>query len=212
MDQTGDAVISMRASLLIESVALLSLASSIWCSPALAQWTVGLAVGSDRFWGGSLETTSERRSFRPYRPTTFSLGVERQKGRLAIGLQVQYAEASLGLEGEGAAVVVEGVFTLVSISPEATYHVTSIGSGNRLRLHAGPLIEVWSIIDENSQTRLGLQGAVSLEVPLGGSLGGSVLSGIALTSSPFEAGQLGTDYDLRTLWRRRFAVGLQYRL
>jgi hypothetical protein len=202
----------MRAFSLLESVAVLSLVLSVWCSPAFAQWAVGLEVGSDRFWGGSVQTTGERRSFRPYRPTTFGVGLERQNGRFAVALRVHYAEASLGLEGEGAVAAVEGVFTLVSISPEAAYQVASLGPGNRLRLHAGPLFEVWSIIEENSQTRLGFQSAVSLEVPLGGRFGGSVLAGIALTPSPFEAGQLGTDYDRRDLWRRRFAVGLGYRL
>jgi hypothetical protein len=205
-------VIPMRASSLLDSVAVLLLASSIWCSTALAQWTVGLEVGADRFWGGSLETTAERRSFRPYRPTTFGLGVERQKGRLGVGLQVHYAEASLGLEGEGAVAAIEGAFTIVSISPEVAYQVASLGPGNRLQLHAGPLFEVWGIIDEDSQTRVGFQSAVSLDVPLGGRFGAAVLAGMAVTPSPFEAGQLAPEYELRTLWRRRFAVGLEYRL
>jgi hypothetical protein len=129
-----------------------------------------------------------------------------------LGVQMHYAEASLGLEGEGAAVALEGVFTVVSISPEAAYRIASFGPGNQVRIHAGPLLEIWSIIDEGSRTRVGVQGALSIDVPLGGRFGGSVLAGAALVPSPFETGELDPGYELRALWRRRFAVGLQYRL
>lgn len=202
----------MRVSSLLGTSMPIILGWSALPSPAMGQWLLGVEVGADRFWGGSVERTGEHRSFRPYRPTTLGIGLERQGNRLAAGLQVHYAEASLGLEGEGAVGAVEGVFTLVSLSPELVYRITSLGPANRLRLHIGPLLDVWSIIDEESQTRLGFQSALSLDVPLGGRFGASVLAGVALTASPFETGQLGADYDLRALWRRRFALGLRYRL
>lgn len=202
----------MRAPFLLPALAALWLGSSPWCSRAHGQWGLDLEVGSDRFWGGSLETGSEHRSFRPYRPTTFGMGVERKAGRLAIGLHLRYAEAGLGLEGEGAVAAVEGVFTMVSLSPEVAYRIASLGPANQLRLHAGPLLEVWSIIDEESRTRVGFQGAASLDVPLGGRFGGSALAGVVLIPSPFARDDLGPSYELRALWRRRFAVALQYRL
>jgi hypothetical protein len=211
MDQTGNAVTPMRASFLLKVLAT-SLAFVVWCSPLRGQWKLGVEVGSDRFWGGSRETTGEGKSFRPYRPTTFGVGLERQSGRLALGLRLQYAEASLALEGEGAAVAVEGVFTTVSISSEITYRLAFLGSDNQLRLHAGPLLELWDIIDEKARTRLGVQGALSLDVPLGGRFGGSVVAGAAVVPSPFERDELDPSYELRALWRRRFGVGLKYRL
>ncbi len=190
----------------------LTLSLSVWCSPLMGQWAVSAEVGSDRYWGGSVEKTAERRSFLPYRPTTFGVGVERRAGRLAVGVRFRYAYASLALEGAEAVVAAKGIFTAYSISPELVYRVGSIGSVQALSLHAGPLLEVWSVIDEGSETRLGMQGALSLAVPLGSSFAGSIMVGAALIPSPFGPGQLNPDFERRALWRRRVAAGLEYRL
>jgi hypothetical protein len=130
---------------------------------------------------------------------------------------VHYAEASLALEGPELTISSPGAFTIVSISPEMAVRIASLGYGNELRVHAGPLIEVWDIIDQDARTRVGAQGSVSLDIPLGGRFGGVVLAGAAVIPSPYEEGELdlgsgAPTYDLRTLWRRSFAVGLRYQL
>jgi hypothetical protein len=186
--------------------------STAWVARVAAQWNVELGVGADRYWGGSVATDADHRSFRPYRPTVFGMGVERRGRSLGLALQVRYTEAGLGLEGEGAVAAIDGVFTILSLSPELVYRLVTLGPVSQLRLHIGPLIERWGIIDEDSKTRLGAQSALSLDVPLGGRFAGSVLAGLAVTPSPFEASQLGEAFEPSTLWRRRFAVGMQYRL
>lgn len=207
----------MRTSHLPNVAIVLSIASSLWCSPLHGQWRVGVEVGAARFWGASLDTGGDHTSFRPYRPTTFGIGLQRQTGRYAMGLQVHYAEASLALQGPDVLISSAGVFTIVSFSPELAVRVATLGSGNQLRVHAGPLFEVWNIIDQDSRTRVGAQGAVSFDVPLGGRFGGVVLVGAAVTPSPYKEGELdlggsAPTYDLRTLWRRRLALGLRYQL
>ncbi len=201
----------MRTSLLAGFAAGM-LVSGVWCRPALGQWAVTTEVGADRFWGGSIENTADRRSFRPYRPTTFGVGLQRKAGRLGAGLRLRYASASLALEGADAVVAAKGVFTVYTAAPEVVYRAISLGSVNQLMLHFGPLFEVWSVVDEDSQTRVGIQGAVSLNLPLGGRFAGSVMAGAALIPSPFEEAQLDPSFERRALWRRRFAVGLDYRL
>lgn len=196
---------------------LLAAATILWCSPLFGQWRVGAEVGASRFWGASLDTDGNQTSFRPYRPTTFGFGLERQTGRYAAGLQVRYAEASLALEGPEGVISVGGAFTIVSISPELAVRIATLGSGNQVRLHAGPLFEIWDIIDQDARTRVGAQGAISLDVPLGGRFGGVVLASAAVTPSPYKEGELdlgagAPTYALRTLWRRSFAVGLRYQL
>jgi hypothetical protein len=199
----------MRTSSLLAGFAL---ASGVWCSPALGQWAVTTEVGAERFWGGSIENAPERRSFRPYRPTTFGVGLERVAGKLGAGLRLRYASAGLALEGADAVVAAKGVFTVYSAAPEVVYRLISLGSVNYLVLHGGPLFEVWSVADEDSRTKVGIQGAVSLSVPLGGRFTGSVLAGAAVIPSPLEAADLDPSFERRALWRRRFAVGLDYRL
>jgi hypothetical protein len=201
----------MRTSALLRSFFLLSIASSAAASIVEGQWTISAAVAADRFWGGSVEIAPDHRSFKPYRPTTIALGLERRTRGIGLGLNVGYTGASLGLEGTDAVVAVKGVFEVYSIAPEVSFRIVSLGTGNTLLLHAGPLIEVWSLVDEDTRSRAGCQGAVSLEVPLSKQFGLALSAGAALTSSPFENGELD-GYELRALWRRRFGLGLNYRI
>ena len=178
-------------------------------TPALAQWTVSLGVGSDRFWGGSIENAPEQRSFRPYRPTVFEVGAEHRWGSTGLGVRATYTDAALGLEGEEALVAVNDAFTVVGLAPELSYQIAALGP-NRLLLHAGPLIEFWHPIASDTRTRAGAHGAASLLVSLGGRFGLSVAGRIAAISSPFNPEDLPAEYQPQTLWRRGFAGSLQY--
>lgn len=195
------------------SITLIALAQiSIWCSAAQSQWEIGFEVGSDRFWGSSIETADPHRSFRPYRPTTLGLGLERRGERLGAALHLRYAGASLALEGSDAAVVVKGIFNHYQASPELVYRVATLGSMNELRLHAGPVFDLWSIEGEDPQWRAGVQGAVSLRIPFGGRFAGSLTAGAGVTGSPLTNEQLLDGYERRALWRRSVAAALEYRL
>jgi len=196
---------------LMLSAALMSLASGLVCSTVTAQWSVGVAVGADRFWGGSVEGAGLHRSFLPYRPTTVVFGLQRQSGKVALGLRLGYFSASLALEGADGLSAVKGVFTVYNASPELTYQFATI-SANRLMVHAGPVIEVWSIADGGSETRVGGQVALSLGIPLGARLIGSVRAGLGIIPSPFASGKLDANFARRPLWRRQVAAGLSYLL
>jgi hypothetical protein len=189
-----------------------ALACSAWCSSAMGQWTVALELGSDRFWGASTDNSPEHLSLRPYRPTTIGLGLERQSGGFGLGMHLSYAGASLALEGHDAVVAAKGIFKMYEAAADLVYQVATLGSGNALLLHAGPLLNVWSIEAEGSQWRVGMHGGVSLRIPLGSRFAGSVLAGVALTSSPFAPDQLDPPFERRALWKRRVEAGLQYRL
>jgi hypothetical protein len=186
-------------------------------SPLWAQWHIGLGVGAARFWGGSQDNVDGSTSFLPYRPTTFGIVLERQAGHYGFGLQGQYFQAGVALVGPDVTVSSEGIFKVVSLSPEVVARIATIGPDNQLRIHAGPLFEVWDIVDLDSRTRLGAQGSVSVDVPLGGRFRGAVTAGAAVISSPYNEGELdigggAPTYELRALWRRSFEVTLHYRL
>ena len=159
-----------------------------------------------------MENTSEHRSFKPYRPTTFGIGLQRRSGRVGIGINLRYASAGLALEGADAVVAVKGIFTAITASPEVSYRIAKVGPSNELLLHAGPLFETWSVTDEETQLRLGIQGALSLSVPFGRRFAGSLTAGAALTPSPFGKNQLDSNFERRALWRRRIAGGVEFRL
>ena len=187
-------------------------------TPLWAQWRLGVEVGGARFWGGSIDREGSQTSFQPYRPTTFGVGLERQAGNYAFGLQVHYFQARLSLEGPEAVITAgEDAFKTVSISPEAVVRIATLGPGNEVRIHGGPILEVWDVIDNDTRTRFGAQGSVSLDVPLGGRFSGVVAAGAAVTPSPYEEGELdlgpgAPTYELKTLWRRSLGLGLRYQL
>jgi hypothetical protein len=188
------------------------LAFSVLSTTVEGQWAVGAEVGADRFWGGSLEATEDERSFRPYRPTTFSARVQWQGSTVGAAIRLGYFSSGMALEGGDVLVVANNVFSVYSMAPEILYRVAVIGRTNRLLLRAGPLIEIWKALDEDSEARLGVHGAVALEVPLGWKLEAVLAAGAALIPSPFAEDQLDPPFERRPLWRRRFTAGLQYRL
>ena len=201
----------MRTRRLPLAVVAASIAILARSSPLAGQWVVTANVGADRFWGGPVETSDQRRSFRPYRPTTLGIGLELRGRSLGAGLCLGYSSAGLALEGADALAAVKGVFDVYSVAPELFYRITALGA-NELMVHGGPLFEVWKIIDEDAKTRVGGQASVSLRVPLGGRFAGSLMAGAALIPSPLSSDLLNPGLENRALWRRRVAGGLEYRL
>jgi hypothetical protein len=194
------------------SMVAVTLASCLVTSSMQGQWSVGAEVGADRFWGGSIENTDAERSFRPYRPTTFAARIQREGPGLGVGVRLGYFSAGMALEGSDGAAIANDVFTVYSLAPELLYRIAGLGTANRLLLGAGPLLEIWRALDEESETRVGVHGALALHVPLGWKLESVLSAGGALIPSPFAEGQLEPPFERKPLWRRRFSVGLQYRL
>lgn len=201
----------MRPSTLLLLALAWPLTPGLGCQAAQGQWLVGAEVGSDRYWGGSEESAPERRSFRPYRPTAIGLGLLRRAGNVGAGLRIRYSSAGLALEGSDGAVVADGVFDIYSIAPELLYRIAGLAD-NELVVQAGPLFEIWSIIDEGSETRLGVHGGFSLRVPLAQRIVGALIAAVAVIPSPFTDDQLDPAFERKALWRRRLAAGLEYRL
>jgi len=195
----------------VSATMLLWMISCVLCPMAQGQWRVGATVGSERFWGGSEDAAAEGPSFRPYRPTSFGFGLSRGAGKWGAGVSIRYLSASLALEGEEGLVAVKGIFEVYGADVHLAYRVAHIAA-NELTLETGPLFEVWSIQEEESQTRLGIQAGLSLRVPLGASLVGSLTGALAVIASPFTESQLDSGFERRPLWRRRLAGGLELRL
>jgi hypothetical protein len=180
--------------------------------PSVAQWTLAAEIGSARFWGGSAEVAGER-SFRPYRPTLVGLGLAYTHDNVGVGVRFHYAGSSLALEGKEAVVASKGVLDVYGVAPEISLPVTRLGPDVRVRLYAGPLIELWKLANEISHLRVGAASAVGLEVPLGHRLAGTLRAGLAVTpASPFAREDLDPSYEPRALWRRTLSTSLAYRL
>jgi hypothetical protein len=181
-------------------------------SQAPAQWTIRAEIGAVHFWGASAEIGGSGPSFRPYRPTVFGIGLERQGPQFAYGVRLQYAGASLALEGEDAVAAVKGALDIYGIAPELSVLLKTFGSGLRLRLSGGPLLEFWDIGTDQSHARLGAQVGVGVLLPVNGRLLAGLTACGAVSPSPFDAADLLAGYEPRTLWRRGLSANLYYRL
>jgi len=197
-------------------VALLGTLTALTLLPsvAAAQWTAELQVGGSRFWGTSRELGVEApHSFRPYRPTTIGLRLERTAGALTLAFTGYNAGTGFALEGDDGAILANGVLTVTGIQPEADFRIAMLPGAGRIALGAGPLLEVWGVQSASSRTRFGGHAAAILEVPLGGRLRAAVRGGMSvLPSSILNDDEVTSGYERRATWRRSLTLGLGYRL
>jgi hypothetical protein len=182
-------------------------------APAAAQWSVAIDAAATVFSGASRDTTlAEPTGFHPHRPTLFAGRVDRRVGRLGVGLAVGVAGADLIEEGPDAGAVVKHILDLVEVAPEVSLLVAATPAGAALRVHAGPLVDVWSPDGGDDRTRVGGHAAASLEWPIAGRLAGVVRAGAAVTGSLFNADELPPGFVRRAMWRRTVSLGARYRL
>lgn len=189
------------------------LALGLISQPAAAQWTASAEIGAFRFGGASKEITAtdDHPAFRPHRPTTVGMRLERN-GRVSLGIGMEYANAGLAIEGESEIIVAKGQMQMISFAPELGVRIGRINRLAELRAHAGPLIELWNVVESGNRTRLGAQAALALRLDLGSRIAGEVRAVGAFTpASPFEA-ELPDTYERTAMWRRGVTAGLGYRL
>lgn len=187
-------------------------------SPArsLAQdraWSLGAELGITQFWGASRNLDAGGApGFKPYRPTSVALRVERGLGRLRAGLGVQYSNSAFGLDGEGAALLVKGQLKWVQLTPEVGVHLARLGPAAALRAFAGPLMDIWIPNEDDTRARFGGQGGLELWMPLGAHLATAVRVRGGVAGSLFRETELPDNYELRSMPSLGVALGLRYGL
>jgi hypothetical protein len=152
------------------------------------------------------------RSFHPYRPTIIGIGLERRVLGFGVGVRGYYAGASLALEGGDAVAAVKGALDLHGIAVELSRRVGSLGKDVGILVYGGPIIEVWDLADQSSNTQAGFTGAIGLQVGLVGRFSGLIKAGAAVTPSPFSTDDLDVGFEPRALWRREVSGGLRFGL
>ena len=202
------------------AIALSLLAAGVTPPHAAAQWSMGLDIGASHFTGASFDTSAgggggagggAAASLRPQHPSVLALRLERAAARVRVGLGVLRARAGLVAENGTAAAVQKGFFTLLELAPEGSIRLAETGAGTELRLHAGPLVDFWTLEEGDNRTRAGAHVALSAGWPIAGRVTGSVRVSAALTGSVFDAGELPSQLARRAMWRRTVSVGLRYR-
>ncbi|HYT04310.1 MAG TPA: hypothetical protein VEM13_05445 [Gemmatimonadales bacterium] len=194
---------------------LLALALCLGIAPLprlAAQWSVALEAAASYYGGASRDTAADPTAIRPHHPTGLGVRVDRRLGRLGVGVAAALARPDVIVENSGAGAILKGALDLYEIAPEATVLVSRASSVVAVRVHAGPLIDIWSPSGEGTRTRLGGHAGLSLECPIGGRFAGSIRAGGALTGSLFDDGELPSGFERRAMWRSSVALSLRYRL
>lgn len=192
--------------------ALLAFLAPVPAATVSAQWSVGVSVGIARYYGGAVSAIdSTPGAVHPYRPTTFTLLVGHDWGRLRADFGFAYASPGLAAEiPEGAFIDTRGA-EFVSGAPEVTVRVLSVGAGGALRVGGGGDVTVWHMTGFDSRLLLGGHLTAAYEWPIAGPFLGSIQGGLALSPSLFRADEIDASFTRRMLVRPGVSIGLRYR-
>jgi len=190
---------------------------AVWLvvAPSLAaQWSAVAEVGRVDFHGGAFDTSSvaDPATIRPSPGRAYSLHVRRQVSTFGVGLGVLYSSTGVGAEGKNVIVEEKGVLKFYEVAAEVLILLAKPGAGGALRLHLGPLLDIWSLTGEKDRTRVAAQIAVSLDWPMIGAVAGTFRAGVALGPSAWLDDELPDGYERRMIWRRAFTAGIGLRL
>ena len=181
--------------------------------PRLAgQWSLAVEATASYYDGVSGDSGADPTAFRPHHPTSVGLRVDLRFGRLGMGVGATLGSADLIAENSSVGAVLKDVLDLFEVAPEVALLLSRTGPGVAVRVHAGPVIDIWSPEGADTRTRTGGQAGLSLEWPVSRRFAGSLRAAAALTSSLFREGELPPGFERRAMWRRSVSLGLRYRL
>jgi len=178
-----------------------------------AQWSLAVEATASYYGGTSRDSGADPTAFRPHHPTSVGLRVDRRFGRLGVGVGAALGGgADLIAENSSVGAILKDALDLFEVAPEVAVILGRTGPGLAVRVHAGPLIDIWSPEGADTRTRAGGQVGLSLEWPVSRRFAGSLRGAAALTSSLFREGELPPGFERRAMWRRSVSLGLRYRL
>ena len=129
-----------------------------------AQWSVAVEATASYYGGTSRNGEADPTAFRPHHPTSLGLRVDRRFGRWGVGVGAAVAGADLIAENGSVGAILKDALDLFEVAPEVALLLGRTGPGLGVRVHAGPLIDVWSPQGGDTRTRLGGQAGLFARV------------------------------------------------
>jgi hypothetical protein len=187
--------------------------------PAAAQghWSVFAGGGAAGFGGASTsaqDEAGETAQIKPSPTTRFHMGAARSFGRAGAVFGLAYSKSGLGGYGDGGSYSLSPALTLYDLRLLFSYRVAGLDHSS-LIVALGPMLQVWSgdaILD--TQARLGGVAALTLAVPISGSIGLLVTGSLGVAGSPFDAVLLESagGFETANVWTRELGVGVRLSL
>lgn len=197
----------------MRTVLALVLGTWLLTCTAHAQLGIGAGVHVDYFGGASRDTAagSAGEGFRPYRPVLYTLRPEWRTGRVGIALELSYGRPDIAEEGPPLTIVVHDATRLLEIAPEISVGVLRTSADVALRIHAGPVVDIWQLSGEDGvRSKPGGQLAITAEFPVVRRLRGVLRTHVVLTRGLWREGDLPPDFQLRSMHRVGLGLGLRY--
>lgn len=176
---------------------------------AVAQWGLSGEIGVARFGGTSRDTGGIRVA--PYRPTTFTVRLDRALGPTRVEFAALYAKTGFAGEQDNVAIVQYDAGSLWELAPGVSVRVARFGVGAEARLEAGPVVDLWTV-DRDTRTRLGGRAAAAVEWPIARALTGSLRVSGVITGSVFDPADVPAGVERLATRRVAVAIGLRYAL
>lgn len=198
------------------AAALLLLAGATGVAPGVraqeGRWRVTGGASQTWFGGGVTDTTGGGLTFGPTPSVAWSLGADHSLGRVRLGLAFSYLSASLQVSGSGVRIVSEDTqlrqYQMAALASIQLLRVGGAGAG--FSLAAGPTVDLWTVTDTDSRTRVGALVAAVFAAPITPRWMLLASAAGSLSSSPFNASELPVEFQPSTLLGGRIGIGLRY--
>jgi hypothetical protein len=197
----------------MRTVLALVLGSCLVTRPVLGQLAIGADVRLGFYGGASRDTTTDSfgAGFRPYRPVLYTLRPEWRGGRIGVVLGLTYGQPDIAEEGEPVSIVVHLPTRLLEVAPEISMEVWRSSAGMRIRVHAGPIMDLWQLPGEDGlRSRPGGHGALSAEFPVLGKVQAVLRADLVLTGALWTDADLPPGFEIQNMHRFGFGLGLRY--
>ena len=194
---------------------LVLLISAIFARPATAQsgWALTFERGATAFSAAAHDTSTPQIRLTPWHPGLYSLRLARNGERMGAALALGYGVSDFG-GSVGDIVVLPGSrLAIMEVAPECSYRISTTPLGAALRVHAGPVLDLWYPSGGDMRSSLGGLAGASLALPLATRWEVSLRADLALTTSEVTKDEAGPGLIREGSMRRgRLAVGLTRRL
>lgn len=179
---------------------------------ARAQWQLGVDAGAFDFGAILRDTVSDDRWATLGSAVAVGVRLERGMGNVRIAFSVSTASTSLIVEDDTVFVGVKRAFRFVELTPEVAFRLATTSTGAAFWLEAGPVLGVWLPDGDEGRVRGGAFGGLGVAVPLLARVTGAFSLRATFTASPFEEGEVISDFARSTAPRVTAQAGVRYRL
>lgn len=176
-------------------------------------WMLTAERGWTTYSSAAHDTSSEPVHLRAWHPAVYSLRLAREYDRFGIGIAAGIALGQWGVTIGDFVVLPDESLRLIEIAPELSLKVATNPTGVALRVHAGPVLDIWTPTGEDPRQRIGAQVGASLAIPVGERWSATLRTDVALSRSLMNVEEQTAEITRESSMRRgRLALGLTRRL